>query len=77
MTTAGIVNCLPYGMACTECNELLIAPKWSAHVSKREIRHFWSCDNCGHEIEMAVHLRFGGTSKPSASVSHGPVTFVG
>jgi hypothetical protein len=66
--TAGIVVCSPYGMTCTECNELVIAPMSSAHVSNREVRHFWSCDNCGHEIEMAVNLRFDGTSKPSESV---------
>ena len=67
MTTAGIVNCSPYGMVCTECNELLIAPESSAHVSKREVRHFWRCDNCGHAIELAVSLRFDGASKPSDS----------
>jgi hypothetical protein len=54
MATAGIVNCSPYGMMCTECNELLIAPRSSGHVSKHEVRHFWSCDNCGHELEMVV-----------------------
>jgi hypothetical protein len=55
MSTRGIRNCLPYGMACTECNDLLVAPKWSAYVSKHEVRHFWSCENCGHEIEMTVN----------------------
>src|SRR6476646_2882193 len=25
--------CSPYGMGCTECNDLLVAPKWSAFVS--------------------------------------------
>jgi len=62
MTTAGLVNCSPYGMACTECNDLLIAPKSSAHVSKHEVRHYWFCDNCGHEIEMVVNLRIDATS---------------
>lgn len=69
MTTAGIVNCSPYGMACIECNELLIAPKWSAHVSKREVRHCWACENCGHEFEMMVDLSIDAASKPSNSVS--------
>jgi RNase P subunit RPR2 len=67
VATAGIVNCSPYGMACTECKELVIAPEWSVHVSKREVRHFWRCENCGHAIEMAVNLRFD-TSSPSKSV---------
>ena len=55
MATTGIDNCSPYGMACTECNDLLVAPRWSAYVSKLEVRHFWSCENCGHEIEMTVN----------------------
>jgi RNase P subunit RPR2 len=57
METAGIVVCSPYGMTCTECNELVIAPRSSAHVSNHEVRHFWSCENCGHEIEVRVNLR--------------------
>ncbi len=62
MATAGIVVCSPYGMTCTECNELVIAPKSSAHVSNHEVRHFWSCDNCGHEIEMSVNLQIDAAS---------------
>src|SRR5215831_15360384 len=61
MATTGIDNCLPYGMACTECNDLVIAPRSSAHVSDHEVRHFRSCDNCGHEIEMVVNLRTDAT----------------
>ena len=57
MATTRMVNCSPYGLACTECNELVIAPRWSQYVGKREVRHFWSCDNCGHEIELLVDLR--------------------
>jgi len=36
MATTGIDICSPYGMTCTECNDLLVAPKWSAYVSERE-----------------------------------------
>jgi hypothetical protein len=68
MATAGIVVCSPYGMTCTECNELVIAPKSSAHVSSHEVRHFWSCDNCGHEIELAVNLRIYAASGPNKSL---------
>jgi uncharacterized protein with PIN domain len=57
MAAAGIVDCSPYGMACTECNKLVIAPEWSEYVGKHEVRHFWSCENCGHEIEMLVNPR--------------------
>jgi uncharacterized protein with PIN domain len=64
MVTTGIDNCPPYGMACTECNALLVAPKWSAYVSKRKVRHFWSCENCGHEIEMTVNPRINSHFHP-------------
>jgi hypothetical protein len=26
-------------------------------VGMNKVRHVWSCENCGHEIEMAVNLR--------------------
>jgi transcription elongation factor Elf1 len=68
MATTGIDICSPYGMACTECNDLLVAPKWSAYVSKREVRHIWSCENCGHEIEMTVNPRISAASKLSQGV---------
>jgi transcription elongation factor Elf1 len=62
MATAGIVVCSSYGMTCTGCNELVIAPRSSAHVSNHEVRHFWSCENCGHEIELSVNLRIEAIS---------------
>jgi RNase P subunit RPR2 len=58
MLTTGMDNHARPGMACSECNDLLVAPKSSAYVSNHEIRHVWSCESCGHEIEMAVNLRF-------------------
>jgi transcription elongation factor Elf1 len=68
METAGIVVCSPYGMTCTECNELVIAPRSSAHVSNHEVRHFWSCENCGHEIEVRVNLRIDAVSGSNKSL---------
>jgi uncharacterized protein with PIN domain len=47
----------PYGMACPECNDQLIAPKESAYVNRHEIYHFWSCENCNHEMEVVVDVR--------------------
>jgi hypothetical protein len=44
---------------------LLVAPKWSAYVSKHEVRHFWSCENCGHKIEMRVNPRINAASNLS------------
>jgi hypothetical protein len=29
---------------------------------KHEVHHCWSCDNCGHEIEIVVDLRISATS---------------
>jgi hypothetical protein len=40
------------GMACSECNDLLVAPKSSAYLSNYEIRHIWSCNSCGHEMAV-------------------------
>jgi RNase P subunit RPR2 len=68
MATAWINTCSPYGMACIKCNHLLIAPKWSAYATKHEGRHFWSCDNCGHEIEMALNLRIDTASQPNKNL---------
>jgi transcription elongation factor Elf1 len=63
MATTRIDNCSPYGMACTECNDLLIAPRWSAYVSKHEVRHFWFCEYCGHEVEMTVNPHIDAAAK--------------
>jgi transcription elongation factor Elf1 len=63
-----IDNCSLYGMACTEGNDLLVAPTWSAYVSKCEVRHFWSCENCGHKIEMTVNPHIKAASKLSQGV---------
>ena len=35
---------------CPECRDLLFAPAVSVHVNERDVRHWWSCDNCGHEF---------------------------
>jgi transcription elongation factor Elf1 len=68
MLTTGMDKCARSGMACSKCNDLPIAPKWSAYVSKHEVRHFWSCENCGHEIEMTVNPRINAASKLSQGV---------
>jgi len=69
MTTARFVSCSSYGKTCDECDGLLIAPEWSAHVSKREVRHFWRCENCGHTMELADNLRLGASESPSFSLT--------
>lgn len=77
MATAGIVNCSPYGIVCTECDQVVIAPDRSEYVGSREVRHLWSCENCGHKIEMMVDLRIGGSTKPTKSLGVHPIALVG
>ena len=76
MTTAGIVNCSPYGMTCTGCNKLVIAPALSEYLDSREIRHFWSCENCGHKIEMMVDLRISAKTRPTKQTGPRPIALV-
>ena len=57
MATAWRDNYARSGMACSECDDVLVAPTWSAYVSNHEVRHGWSCENCGHEIEMTVTIK--------------------
>jgi len=70
MLTTGMDNRARSGMACSECNDLLVAPKSSAYVSNHEVRHVWSCESCGHEIEMAVTLRSDAMSAQSNSLEN-------
>jgi len=51
----------PYGIACIQCNESLIAPEGSAHVNKRHVSHAWCCERCGHQFETSYYL---GRSEP-------------
>jgi len=68
MATTGMDNCARSGMACNECNDLLVAPEWSAYVSNHEVRHVWFCDNCGHEIETVVNPRINAPPGPNTSL---------
>jgi len=42
--------------SCPHCDELVVAPEVSEFVSDGKVRHFWSCDSCGHEFKTAVRL---------------------
>ncbi|HLH90452.1 MAG TPA: hypothetical protein VKX28_18525 [Xanthobacteraceae bacterium] len=44
--------------ACPKCNDLQFAPAASEFVSKGKVRHFWSCEACGHEFSTSVKLAF-------------------
>jgi RNase P subunit RPR2 len=50
--------------ACPNCNDLLFAPAASEFVSKTRVRHFWSCDTCGHEFSTSVQLFFRRSDRP-------------
>jgi transcription elongation factor Elf1 len=44
--------------ACPKCDDLQFAPAASEFVSKGKVRHFWSCEACGHEFSTSVKLAF-------------------
>lgn len=44
--------------ACPKCNDLQFAPAASEFVSKGQVRHFWSCEACGHDFSTSVKLPF-------------------
>jgi RNase P subunit RPR2 len=41
---------------CPECHELLVAAAMSQHVNKDVVRHWWTCESCGHEFDTTVRL---------------------
>jgi RNase P subunit RPR2 len=41
---------------CPQCEDLLVAPALSQHVNEDLIRHWWSCEECGHEFRTTVRL---------------------
>ena len=42
---------------CPECHDLLVAAATSQHVEEDVVRHWWSCESCGHEFGTTVRLR--------------------
>ena len=41
-------------MACTECNELLIAPEWSEYVGRRDRPSFLIVRKLWSQVEVVV-----------------------
>jgi len=41
---------------CPECHDLVVAAAKSQHVAEGVVRHWWSCDSCGHEFRTTVRL---------------------
>lgn len=46
-----------FGMNCAQCDNELIAPEWSEHRSKRQIRHLWRCWKCDYCFETTVNTK--------------------
>jgi hypothetical protein len=74
MTTIWGSGRSPYGMACRQCRDSLIAPTASGYISKHEVVHLWFCENCGHKSKTVVNPRLdiaskSGKSGTAASVS--------
>jgi DNA-directed RNA polymerase subunit M/transcription elongation factor TFIIS len=41
---------------CPECHDLMVAATTSQHVGEDVVRHWWSCESCGHEYPTTVTL---------------------
>jgi transcription elongation factor Elf1 len=41
---------------CPRCDDWMVAPARSQHVNHDRVRHWWSCENCGHEFRTTVEL---------------------
>ena len=39
---------------CAQCGETLFAAEWSEYLDDCNIRHLWSCDDCGYRFETLV-----------------------
>ena len=51
--------------ACPQCAEQQFASTVSVHVTEVDIRHWWSCENCGHEFITMVRMRKAATPRRS------------
>ena len=45
-----------FGINCTQCGDLLIAPEWSEYEDERHVLHLWSCTNCSCQFETTAFL---------------------
>ncbi len=45
-----------FGMNCTQCGDLLIAPEWSEYEDEWHILNLWCCANCGCQFETEALL---------------------
>jgi ribosomal protein L37AE/L43A len=67
-----IKRCPPYGVGCEKCDARLIAPIWSEYVSESLVRHFWSCESCGHQFVTSAYLGFDRPNALRSNVQSKP-----
>jgi uncharacterized protein with PIN domain len=48
----------PYETRCAECTAILIAPITAEYVDERNVRHSWSCEDCGHKFITFDRLEY-------------------
>jgi transcription elongation factor Elf1 len=54
---------------CPECRDLMVSATKSQHVREDVVRHWWSCESCGHEFRTTVKLPSIGAEAWQASVA--------
>ena len=42
---------------CPQCEDQLFASSVSVHVNENDTRHWWSCEECGHQFMTTVRMR--------------------
>ena len=42
--------------SCPHCNDVLFAATVSVHVHDTEVRHWWSCETCGHQFMTTASM---------------------
>lgn len=75
--TAPACAIAPYKVSrllCPQCQDLIIAATQSQHVSRNEIRHWWTCEACGHQFRTTVrYLRsFAESEQPTDAAERRP-----
>ena len=64
-----------FGMNCTQCGDLLIAPEWSEYEDERHVLNLWSCTSCGSQFETkALLVAVASGRRLEFGVARSPVT---
>jgi DNA-directed RNA polymerase subunit M/transcription elongation factor TFIIS len=57
------------GSSCPKCGSLIIAAEASQFMGDKQIRHKWSCDECGYEFHTLISLSAETQSSGSQALS--------